>query len=177
MPELTNIFLVGFSGVGKTSTADCIREKFDIKSYDLDRLIEASSKKTIRQIFDEDGEEQFRILEKTNLFLTNECKGIVLSCGGGAVIDQDNVNYMKRFGRILWLDASADIIYERICHDDGRPLIRTKSINEIKLMKQKRDEIYSNICDYRINTDSLTTYEAAEKVMEYYESINRTGQS
>lgn len=126
---LMKIFLVGFMGCGKTHWGHALSKKLALPFFDLDHQIEEKENKTINTIFNEQGEEHFRLLEKEVLYLINESHdSFVMATGGGTPCFYNNIGYMKTSGIAVWLNCSIDCIYERLTKEpEQRPLVKNLS--------------------------------------------------
>ena len=99
----TNILLIGFSGVGKGTVARALSKELDIFAVDTDDLIESLVNKKIKKIFEEEGEEYFRFLEKKCAkWLENNIKNTIISTGGG-FYKQKNI---KKIGVVIYLKST-----------------------------------------------------------------------
>ena len=120
------IFLIGFMGSGKTHWGTKIAEKLQIPFYDLDAVIVSNEGMSISEIFANKGEEYFRYMEKQtleNLVLKEE--NFVLSAGGGTPCFFNNIDFMKRNGKVLWLNTSLEALNQRLLKEKmSRPLLR-----------------------------------------------------
>jgi shikimate kinase len=120
------IFLIGFMGSGKTHWGTRIAEKLQIPFYDLDAVIVISEGMSISEIFINKGEEYFRYIEKQTLEdLVNREENFVLSAGGGTPCFFNNIDFMKRNGKVLWLNTSLEALNQRLLKEKmSRPLLR-----------------------------------------------------
>jgi len=120
------IFLIGFMGSGKTHWGTRLAEKLQIPFYDLDAVIVNNEGMNISEIFSSKGEEYFRYMEKQTLedLVTREEK-FVLSAGGGTPCFFNNIKFMKRSGKVLWLNTSLEALNQRLLKEKiTRPLLR-----------------------------------------------------
>jgi shikimate kinase len=120
------IFLIGFMGSGKTHWGTRIAEKLQIPFYDLDAVIVQNEGMNISEIFLNKGEEYFRYIEKQTLedLVTRE-ENFVLSAGGGTPCFFNNIDFMKRSGKVLWLNTSLEALNQRLLKEKmTRPLLR-----------------------------------------------------
>ena len=171
MSKLKNIYLIGFSGAGKTSVISFLKT-YGNDVLDTDMEIARGSKLTTSEFFKQYGEDAFR-REEAAVIKDASCKdGYIVSLGGGAVLLDDNIKLIKE-GTIIWLDADVSVIASRIKGDMTRPLLDGKDECEIRKLKEVRDEIYNKLYDYKIDTSRLTVKEVCGKVMDIYESCNR----
>ena len=122
---MQRIFLIGYMGVGKTTLGKALADRTGLSFIDLDLFIEGRYRKTIRQIFEAEGEEAFREIERKALHEVAEFEDIVLSTGGGTPCFFDNMTYMNSVGTTVYLQASPDALTERIslCKH-SRPAVR-----------------------------------------------------
>jgi shikimate kinase len=120
------IFLIGFMGSGKTHWGTRIAEKLEIPFYDLDAVIVNSEGMSISEIFAIKGEEFFRYMEKQTLEdLVAREEDFVLSAGGGTPCFFNNIEFMKRNGKVLWLNTSLEALNQRLLKEKMmRPLLR-----------------------------------------------------
>ena len=127
------IFLIGFMGSGKTHWGTRIAEKLQIPFYDLDAVIVNSEGMSISEIFVNKGEEYFRYMEKKTLEdLVAREENFVLSAGGGTPCFFNNIDFMKRNGKVLWLNTSLEALNQRLIKEKmSRPLL--KGITEMGL--------------------------------------------
>ena len=111
-------------GSGKSHWAGRLGHHYGLPAYDLDRLLETAAGKTIRQIFDADGEDVFRKLESNLLQNDVPGKKYVLACGGGTPCFFDNMAFMKSHGIVVWLNPSIDELVRRVGRAvDTRPVL------------------------------------------------------
>jgi shikimate kinase len=154
------IFLIGMMGSGKTFWTKKIAKWIKSAGYDLDDLIELIEEKTISEIFEEDGEDYFRKSEAKILRWFKEKKKFVLATGGGTPCFQENMNWMKKEGIVIWLDESLEILVQRLAAEKAhRPLIAHLSNEEIaQFIQQKLVErhAYYQQADYRLTSDQIT---------------------
>src|SRR5436190_1599204 len=123
------IFLIGFMGTGKTHWGKRLSEKLHIPFFDLDEQIAEHEKKSITQIFAENGEEYFRLLEKDVLHIvSNYHKNFILACGGGTPCYYNNIDFINDQGISVWLNTTVDLLCQRLAKEkDKRPLISSLS--------------------------------------------------
>lgn len=160
-----NIVLVGFMGTGKTSVGKALAKKLGRSVIDIDRLIEEKEKRKISEIFEKDGEPRFREIEKEVILARASSQGAVITTGGGAVLDPQNIEALRRNGVIVALLASPETIFERVRHAKHRPLLNGKDmLAEIKRLLAIRDPYYRQ-SDLQLETDGLTADEAADTIL------------
>lgn len=128
------IILIGFMGSGKTHWGKQVAHRLQMPFYDLDEVIVAREQKSINDIFATFGEEYFRNTEKEMLEkLVEENESMVLSCGGGAPCFFNNIDYMKKYGIVVWLNTHVDVLVQRLLKDRlERPVLKDISDDELK---------------------------------------------
>lgn len=162
-----NIVLIGFMGTGKSTISDCLSTSFDMEVVDMDQVISDREKMSIPDIFETYGEEYFRNAE-TNLLKELQSKhNVVISCGGGTPMRDENVQEMKKNGRVVLLTAKPETIFERVKDSHNRPLIENnKSVDYInELMQQRRDKYFA-AADIIIETDNKTKTEICQEIAD-----------
>lgn len=161
---MKNIVLVGFMGTGKTVVARALAEKLKREFLEIDTVIEEKEGISIKDIFEKKGEPYFRNLEKEAIIEASLKKNVVISAGGGAVIDEENVRNLKKNGVIICLEASPDTILERTKGNTCRPLLNVPNPKKkIEELLAKRAPYYKK-ADYCVNTDSLTVEQVADRI-------------
>ena len=123
------IYLVGFMGAGKTTTARALGRVLGWRVEDLDERIEMRERRTIAGIFAQHGEPYFRQLERQALTELLPERHIIVATGGGTFAEADNRAVMLADGRVAWLDVPLETVIERLPADGRRPLAadRTQS--------------------------------------------------
>ena len=151
---MKKIFIVGMPGSGKSTMAKYLSSETSFKYLDLDEEIELKSKKSVSKIFEIDGEESFRVLEKETLdeIIQKEEK-FILATGGGTPSYDDNMEKMNENGITIFLNTSPEILIERISRKNKRPLFNSTNVREkvskifnerIKFYKQSKYSIINN---------------------------------
>ncbi len=113
-------------GCGKTHWGKELSEKLQVPFFDLDQKIEEKEEKSINEVFAENGEEYFRLLEKEVLHILVEShETFVMACGGGTPCFYNNIDYMNQRGTTVWINCSTDCLVERLSKEkEKRPLIK-----------------------------------------------------
>lgn len=133
------IIIIGYMGAGKTTVGKALAKELGIMFYDLDWYIENRMRKTVKQIFDESGEEGFRQIEHNMLHEVAEFENIVLSCGGGTPCFFDNMDYMNQCGETIYLKASPETLHTHLKMGKGvRPLLLDKTPEEVEVFIRKQ---------------------------------------
>lgn len=166
------IFLAGFMGSGKSTIGPILANTLGWDFYDLDKVIEKKQGKTIADIFYEKGETIFRTIERETLFEIARGENVIISLGGGTIADQENINFMKKKGKIIFLEADAESFYHRLKFKTDRPLLKGK--NEELLspdeLKKKIAEVMSyhkkfyDQADVSLKTDNVSIGKTVETI-------------
>jgi shikimate kinase len=156
----TKIFLIGMMGAGKSFWAEKLKKRFKVPAYDLDSLVEMMEEKSIKEIFEEDGEEYFRKAEAKMLRLFAEKKQFIVSCGGGTACYNDNMKWMNKHGITIWIDEPVETLSERLSKEKShRPLI--KDLNDdglnnfLATQLEERTAFYDQSA-YRLSGEELS---------------------
>ena len=129
---MLRIFLIGYMGVGKTTLGKVLADRTGLSFIDLDLFIEGRYRKTIRQIFDEEGEDAFREIERRALHEVAEFENVIISCGGGTPCFFDNMEYMNEQGETVYLRAETDVLHKHLLMGKSvRPLLLNKTEDEV----------------------------------------------
>jgi shikimate dehydrogenase len=158
------IVLCGFRGTGKTEIGKVIASQLHLSFIDTDNLIESRTGRSIPSIFHEDGEERFRAVER-DVIATLPEKDIVVSSGGGAVIDPTNIERLRKDSVVVLLIADIDTIEERLARKPRPPLTGLPLREEIAELMERRRQFYYSAADLCIDTSETTADMAAQKIL------------
>ena len=170
-----NIFITGFMGSGKTTIGKEVAGHLGFEYLDIDEIIENLTGKTINEIFQQNGERFFRVLEKQVLSDCIQKKNIVVSLGGGTLIDPQNVAVVKQSGILIHLSAEPGEIWERIKETNKRPLLQKpdgllvpeqEAIEHIEELLKVRQKGY-NLADTVISTGNRNQDEVLMIILNY----------
>lgn len=162
-----NIVLVGFMGTGKTVTGRVLAERTGMKLVDMDSMIEERQGRTIPEIFAKEGEPAFRILERELVKELSARNGLIISTGGGIVLNPDNISDFEKTGLVVCLNASPETIFQRLEKDTTRPLLSGDKKSQIATLLAKRAPLYAAIT-CQINGDLLGPEERADAILNLY---------
>jgi len=165
-----NIFLIGYRCTGKTVVGRALAARLGMEFVDADDYLVEKAGKTIKEIFAEDGEPAFRDLEEECMGELAGRDGLVVAAGGGAVMRQANVDYMKGSGKVVLLEADADTIYSRITTDPKtgaqRPDLTDKDqYDEIVHLLEHRKPFYDAAADLTLNSAELSPQELVARIV------------
>lgn len=162
-----NILLVGFMGTGKSTISSYLVKTLGVEEADTDRLIEQREGRSIANIFETDGEAYFRRCETQLLAELQRRKNLIISCGGGMVLQDENVRLMKENGKIVLLTARPETIYERVKDSRERPILNhNMNVEFIAGLLEKRRPKYLKAADIIIATDGRDVPDICEELIE-----------
>jgi len=166
-----NVALFGFMGVGKSAVGRILAEKRGLSFVDLDEEIVRTTGRSIESIFQEDGEERFREIERTLTEEYSALDGQVIACGGGTVIDPENLENLRRSSRMVLLTAEPEVILERVeTEGDVRPLLNVEDrLGKIRSLLSKRWPSYIEAADIIIDTSEHTLQVVVSIIIENLE--------
>lgn len=161
-----NVVLIGFMGTGKTSIGKALSLQMSRPLVDIDSYIEKQEKKKIAEIFETRGEAYFRRIEGQVVREMSERSGLVLTTGGGAVLDEANRKALKKNGIVVALYSEPETIYRRVKDSSHRPLLKNADVmGEIQRMLEIRRPFYEE-ADIKLHTDNYTPKDAAKKIID-----------
>ena len=161
-----NIMLIGFMGSGKSTIAKYLSHILEMQDLETDEFIVKREDMTINEIFQRKGEEYFRRCENNALRELETRQGIIISCGGGMPMKDENVELMKKNGKIVLLTASPETIYERVKYSNERHLLNVNmNVEYIKDLMEKRKDRYESIADIVVDTNNKPIHVIAEEVV------------
>ena len=166
-----NIYLIGYRCTGKTSVGKCLAAGPEWRFVDADAALVCRHGVTIQSMVEAGGWDGFRRNEKQ--LLADLCTGTgqVVATGGGAVLDGENVDRMKKSGIVIWLKASPATIKERIVSDrhtgDQRPSLTGKGLlEEIEDVLEERLPLYEDAMDLAVVTDDRNIQEISQRIWD-----------
>jgi len=177
------VYLAGFMGAGKSTVGPILANTLGWNYYDLDKVIEERLGKKIKEIFEDNGEPFFRQVESDTLKELSHSNNVIISLGGGTIVNQNNLKIIKSTGKIIYLKASIDSIYKRVAFKRDRPnlLIDGEEFSKEKLIQKINNlfnarEKYYNQADLTIDTDKISigvTVDKLAKIINNEFEINK----
>ena len=160
-----SIFLIGMMACGKSKTGPKLAQLLKYKFIDLDSLIEKVSKKSISKIFEEDGENKFRVYERKCLQEIIKFPSLVVSTGGGVITKNENWGILRQ-GIVIWIDLEKKFAIERLKSEiNNRPLLKGKDIEKnYSEIFQSRAGLYGQ-ADLRIKVSNENVEQVAKKII------------
>jgi shikimate kinase len=167
---MIRIFLTGYMGAGKTTLGKAFARKLNLPFVDLDWYMEERFHKTVSELFAERGEAGFRELEKNMLHEVGAFEDVVISTGGGAPCFFDNMDFMNRNGKTVFLNVHPDVLFRRLrMAKQQRPILQNKQDDELKEFivsaLEKRAPFYLQ-AQYVFNADELEDRFQIERSVE-----------
>lgn len=169
---MKNIFLIGFMGTGKSTVARYMKQKYHMEIIEMDEQIETQEGMSISEIFRVYGEAYFRNLETELLAQIQTKKNRIVSCGGGVVLREENVQKMKTCGRVVLLTASPQTILKRVKNSRRRPLLEgKKNVEDIQKLMEERREKYEMAADICICVDGKNSEDVCDEMIRRIERM------
>jgi shikimate kinase len=166
-----NIVLIGYRGAGKSTIGRALAERLGKTFVDTDTILQERAGRSIRQIFEEQGERVFREHEARAVQAACLHENAVISVGAGAVMNPDNAARLRDAGRIVWLRAPADVLWQRICGDETsdaqRPRLTLKGgLEEVVHKLAQREPVYESLADQILDTGRLSMKAAVDQIIQ-----------
>tara|TARA_Y100000996_G_scaffold380277_1_gene334046 strand:- start:101 stop:601 length:501 start_codon:yes stop_codon:yes gene_type:complete len=162
------IFLIGPMGSGKSTIGKVLAERLEYDFYDTDKLVEKVVEKKIKEIFEQNGEQYFRLKESEELDKTRKLKNAVIATGGGIIENEKNRLFLKEEKKVIFLDSSIERQYDRTKESQKRPLLNNgDSMKILKNLYQKRLSFYQEVSKLKISMDNLTEGKIFEKILDF----------
>jgi shikimate kinase len=163
-----NICLVGFMGSGKTTIAQALAHKMQRQVISTDVLIIEKEGREINDIFQKDGEAYFRKVEKDVVKEISGYGGVIVDCGGGVVLDSENISRLKQNGIVFYLSATPETIYKRVRNQTHRPLLNVADpMQVVRDLLDKRESFYEQ-ANFTIPTDSRSLDDVCTEILSIY---------
>ncbi|MGI5892592.1 MAG: shikimate kinase [Bacillota bacterium] len=173
-----NIVLIGFMGSGKTVIGRAVSRLTDYEFVDTDGEIEKVTGLTINQIFKKYGQRRFRSEEELVLKKLLNRESLVIAAGGNIDLESDNLELLKESGFFVLLEANPEVLYQRLCRKNTRPLIgKRPTMDRINELLNERREHYEELADFRLDTSEVSVEEAAEMIVKNFEHLNNSSLS
>lgn len=170
------VVLIGYRGTGKTTVAKHVAERLGVRWFDADAEVEQQAGKSIKQIFEDDGEQEFRDLEVQTISQMLKRDAAILSLGGGAVMRDETRRAIRRH-TVVWLTARPETIHARMTSDERtsqqRPNLTVGGLAEIQELLTQREPVYQACADYTVETDDKSAEQVANEIVCLVQSSQR----
>lgn len=161
------VILIGPMGSGKSTIGKSLANKLSLRFRDTDSVIEEQEQKTVSQIFIEDGEDAFRLIEKSVLRQELLTDDTVLALGGGAPISMDAQSALRAIkSHVVYLDISLANVAPRIGFNRDRPLLLNNPRGQWQTLMEARRPIYESIADTIVDVNKRSQSEIVAQIME-----------
>jgi shikimate kinase len=153
-----HVVLVGMMGVGKTTVGQRLAEVMGRPFADSDAVVEERTGRTVREIFEADGEPAFRRLESE--VLADALAGpepTVVAAAGGVVLDADNRVLLGDAGTVVWLQAPVVVLVDRVSGGQHRPAVEADPEGTLSLLEEARSELYAEVADVVVDSSAPLT--------------------
>ena len=166
-----NIFIVGPMGSGKSTVGKIISDELFLDFFDTDDEIEKRTGASIDWIFDLEGESGFRKRESEMLSEMVKKNSVVLSTGGGIVLDSSNRELLSSRGTVFYLSTPISVQVERTAKDKDRPLLKNGDPEKIlSKLHDERKEFYKSVSDHIVETEDKSSQEVASEIIKLVKS-------
>lgn len=162
-----NLVLCGMMGAGKTTVGKHLAKRIGRQLVDTDNVI-TERYGDIPSIFQHSGEAHFRTLEKQIVAELSLQDGLIISTGGGLVLQKENVEKLKQKGELIYLQASVETLSKRVKADGARPLLQseTESVNaRLSKLLTERKPVYEQVADHIVDVDEKTPEKIADEII------------
>lgn len=172
-----NLVLIGYRGTGKSVVAEILSEELGMPAVSLDAEIVREAGMSIPAIVERHGWPWFRDLESAVTRRFAERDGLILDTGGGVILRPENTERLRRDGAVFWLEASVEVIVERIRGSGERPaLTEGKSfLQEVGEVLEQRLPLYRAAADHAIATDALAPRAVADEILRKFLALAAAG--
>ena len=168
--QAPNLVLTGFMGTGKTTVGRLVAARLGLELVDTDAWIEQETGRVIADIFAEDGEAFFRGLERRAVETLCARRGLVITGGGGIVLDPKNVRAFVASGILVCLQARPDVVLARVAAQDHRPLLEGgEKAEKIRRLLASRQAVYDALPN-QVDTSDCSIEQVADRVVELYQT-------
>jgi len=172
-----NVVLIGYRACGKTSVGRALAAALRRPFLDTDALIQERAGRSVREIVAAGGWPAFRSAERACIEEIACRDGLIISLGGGAVLDEGNVAALKRRGVFIWLTADVATIRQRLeqapeSERQRPPLTGDDAGAEIEPLLREREPVYRRLADGEVETARRTVMEVAQEIIAALEKRN-----
>ena len=160
-----HILLVGFMGVGKSTTGKLLAGRLGARYLDSDERVKERTGLTVPEIFARRGEAAFRAEESEVLREACAATGpVVVGVAGGAVLDPANRALMRTSGTVVWLRARLETIVQRVGDGRGRPLLGDDPAAAVRRLYPQREQLYAELADVVVDVDDVAAVQVAGEI-------------
>jgi shikimate kinase len=166
-----SIALIGFMATGKSTVGKALKSRLgkDYQFIETDQVVIEITGKSIPQIFEEDGEAKFREYEIEACKKVSQLSKSIISCGGGVVLNESNIEILKQSCHIVLLIATPEVIFSRVMNNgkENRPIINKKEpFKEIEKVLHYRANYYKSSADFVIETTDKSVEGIVDEILK-----------
>ena len=163
--SLKHTFIIGMMGSGKTKIAHLLSKKLNTPYIDTDHDLVSILNLNMEEVFDHFSEKKFRVLESVYFIEHLKNNQHVYATGGGIILNKENRDAMRQYGRTILLTASTSTLFERLSNDqtNTRPLFN-KNKKKLDDMWHDRKKYYRECADFIVETDKKSENEIANEI-------------
>src|SRR4051795_5708626 len=167
-PHAPHVVLVGMMGAGKTTVGRRVAKLLGRPLLDSDQMIESRTGRTVREIFEAEGEQAFRVLETAALVdALAEPEPLVIAAAGGVLLREENREALARsYAKVVWLRADPAVLAERATRGAHRPLLDGDPLAAMNRLLPEREPLYRAAPDLVVDTDRLDPDAVAARIVE-----------
>ena len=163
---MANIILIGMPGCGKSTVGVILAKTLGIGFVDTDLIIQQRENRLLQNIIDTDGIDYFLDCE-AQAVKTVDCDNFVIATGGSVVYREDAIEYLKKNGKIVYLDVPLDEIKRRLNNISTRGIAAQKN-DSIDDIYNERVALYNKYADIIIKTDGESVEKTVEKICKFF---------
>ncbi len=165
-----NLVLIGYRGTGKSVVGELVAQRLGMECIGMDAKIVEQAGMSIPEIVDKYGWSKFRDIESEIARKLAALDHIVIDTGGGIIERPENIEALKTNARVIWLQASVDVIVMRIQGDTERPSLTAGKTftEEVAEVLEQRIPKYRSAAQYEIDTDQLAPEQIADRIIEIW---------
>jgi shikimate kinase len=161
-----SVVLIGMMGAGKSCVGRCLQRRTKLALVDTDDIVVSKFGISTSKIFSKHGEQAFREAETQALRELDPARPTIIVTGGGIVLREPNLDFLKRLGVVVWLDGDEETLFERASRARTRPLLQGENPREtFTQLLQGRLPLYGKVAHIRVDTSALTDEEVAVAIL------------
>jgi len=166
--QVANLYIVGFMGTGKSTVGRAVAQRLHMQFLDSDHEIERAVGSKITEIFERDGEADFRRMEREFIENGHPVHGCVVACGGGLIIPEGMLDLVNSRGVVICLHASLATIIDRVSRNKNRPLLADgDAVEKATELFALREPVYKR-AGTMVLTEDRSIFETVQHVQRIY---------
>lgn len=162
----TSIALIGFMGTGKSSVAGLLGKSLDLPVHSTDKIVEEAAGESIRSLFEKQGEACFREMETRALNGVLETSPVIIDCGGGVVLSPENLEALKRKTCLVYLESSAEEVFENVKNDTSRPILNVDDPQQTIRERLRQRERFYRQADIRVHSGCRPLGDVRDEILK-----------